>query len=123
MAGDDGVVADARAVHHGGIDADQAAVADLAAVQRDMVGDRAVLADHGGRVRAHVDHDEILQVGAGADADLGHLAAHDHVRPNRGPVAHVHLAVQLGGGMQQGEGFEGDVLADVRQRQRGAGRV
>jgi hypothetical protein len=115
VAGDDRVGADARAVHDGGVDADQAAVADLAAVQRDVVGDRAILADHRGRVGAHMHHDEVLQVGAGPDADLGHFTAHHHVGPDRGVGGDVDLAVQLGGRVQQRERFEGDVLADVRQ--------
>src|SRR5262249_21725454 len=95
-----------------GPDADQDAVADGAAVQGDVVGDRAVLADHRG-LAADVDHHEVLDVRPRADTHGVHLGADHDVGPNRRLGGDLDGAVELGAGMDAGGGVDVDERAEA----------
>src|SRR3546814_1594850 len=58
MAADDAIVAHHAAIHDGRSDADQAIVADRAAVDRAVMGDRAMGADIGAALAADMQHRE-----------------------------------------------------------------
>src|SRR3546814_13528985 len=80
------------------------------AMDRAGVGDRAMVADIGAGLAAHMQHREILDVGRGPDDDLVILCAHGNVDPYRGTFLDPHLAVDLRGLVQIG----GIVLHHVR---------
>ena len=100
---------DHGAVEHAGADTDERAVLDRAAVEHGGMADHHVGADEQrvGLVR-HVQHGAVLHVRPRPDADEVDVAAHDGVEPERGVVADLDVARQLGRGGQE------DALAEPR---------
>ena len=58
-----------------------------------MVRNRTVLPDDCGRGDPHMNHDEVLNIGARADPDLKGLGASDNIGPDGGTGTHIDLAV------------------------------
>ena len=80
-------------VEHRGTHADECALFYLAAVQRDGMAHRDVVAQDAGRLAVErVQATVVLNVGAVADLDEVHVAAHDGVEPHGAVVAHLHVA-------------------------------
>ena len=101
--GDDGAGADHAAVQQHGSHSNQAAVLDRAAVDDGRVPDRHVVANHRRmRVAHHVDERQILNIGAGADADAVDVAPHHHVHPDTAFRTNVDVADDLGTGIDVG---------------------
>src|SRR6185436_1735012 len=80
--GDDAAVADVDAVQDHAAHADQALVLDDAAVHDGAVPDPDPLADVAGEAGIHVDAAAVLDVGLDADEDLVHVAAEDAGEPD-----------------------------------------
>ena len=99
---DDAVIADHCAVVDGGVDADQHVVTDRAAVQRRVMGDRAIVADDHRLARIGVDHHEVLDVGAAADFDVRDLRPDDGIAPDRAFGVHLDAPVDLRAGVDIG---------------------
>ena len=112
--GYDAAFADDYAVEDGGAHADEAAGLDGAAVQRDGVAYRDVVAED---ERVFVLHDvedgAVLNVGAGADADVVDVAADDAERPHAGVFADDHVADDDRGGIDVGRGGDLRALAAI----------
>lgn len=113
--GDDGVFSHLRAVHQHGAHADQATVADGAGVQRHVMADGDLVADHQ-RVGAAGDVQDasVLDVRPLADADVIDVSANHRVEPDTAFLADDDIADDLGalgdpgGGMNLRYGvFEG----------------
>jgi hypothetical protein len=62
VTGDDAIITNDAAIHNGGVDANQAVIADCATMQRTVMGNRAVVAHNCPRTIADVNHDEVLNV-------------------------------------------------------------
>jgi hypothetical protein len=77
-------LADARAVHHHAVDADQAAVAHGAAVQHGLVADGDAIAQGERETGIHVQHGAVLHVGRLANAHHVVLGANHHLEPDIG---------------------------------------
>src|SRR2546423_2186212 len=88
----DCVVADRRPIHDDGHHYDQDPILDRAAVQDHVVTNRHVVADDewGGIVR-DVQHAEVLDIRAAADANVVHVAANHCVKPDTGLLADHHI--------------------------------
>ena len=93
---DEAVVADLRAVKDGGAHADQRAVADGAAVEDGAVADGAAGTDRQRRAGIGMEHAEVLDVGAGAEADALVVAADHHAEPDADLFAQFDIADDLG---------------------------
>src|SRR5262245_4993428 len=102
VAGHDRILADHHPLHHRGADADQAMVADAAAVQHDPMRDRAIVADDRRQPIADVHHHMILQIAAAADAHKVALGANDGARPETGMFADLDLAKNAGAAIDIG---------------------
>ena len=101
--GDDAAFADGHAVQDDRAHADQAAAGDVAAVQRDAVTDGDVVAEDQRIFVAHYVEDRaVLDIGAGADADVVHVAANDGAGPDAGVFADDYVADDDGGGVDVG---------------------
>jgi len=106
--GDDGASADAGSVEDDGADADEDVVFHDAAVDGGVVADGDSVADEDGVAIFHaVEHGAVLDVGAGADADLVDVAAEDGVHPDGGVLAEDDVADDLGGDVDVGGGRDG----------------
>ena len=88
-------------------DADQALIADGAAVQDDRMPDRHIVADDQRRAIGfflslvrHMPHRQILYVRAAPDHDAVHIAAQHGVAPDGTVVAEFYVADDLAGGME-----------------------
>ena len=95
--GDDGTLPHLAVVEDGGTHAYEGTVADGAGMEGDVVayGDVAAYT-RGADVVGHVYAGAVLHVGAVADGDGGHVAAHHGVEPHRALVAQRHIAHQRG---------------------------
>lgn len=102
MARNNTVIADDAAIHDGRVDADQHVVADGAAVQRAVMGDRAIVADDRRRLPADVDHDEILNIAHFSNAHLMGLGANHGIGPEAAAFIHADAAVGLGARVDEG---------------------
>src|SRR5216684_4358360 len=101
--GYDAAGADFCAVEDDGTHADQAAGLDGAAVQGDAVADGDVVAEEEGIFVAHdVEDAAVLNIGAGADADVMHVAADHGAGPDAGVGADDDVADDDGGGVNVG---------------------
>src|SRR5712691_5905010 len=101
--GHDAASADFHAVEDDGAHADQAAGLDGAAVQRGAVADGDVVAEEQRVFGAHdVEDAAVLNMGARADADVVHVAAHDGAGPDAGVGADDDVADDDGGGVNVG---------------------
>lgn len=108
--GDDAPAPDARAVQDDAAHADEAAVLDGAAVQRDGVADGDPLAEDDLVLVAHaVQHAVVLDVGVGAHADGGHVAAQHGAHPDARVLAEGDIADELRGFVHVGR------LGDARR--------
>src|SRR5216684_4102164 len=113
--GYDAAGADFYAVEDDGAHAYQAARLDGAAVQGDAVADGDIVAEEQRIFVAHyVEDAAVLDVGAGADADVVHVAAHDGAGPDAGVGADDHVADNDGGGVNVGGCGDLGPLAAVR---------
>jgi len=105
-----------RAVEYGCVHADQAGVVDRACMHDRGMADRDIAADEQreavvgvfARMR-HMQDRPVLHIRARADADVVHVAAHDHAGPERSVVAEFDIADQVGGRIDVG------VCAEPRQ--------
>src|SRR5262249_2277010 len=78
--------------------ADEAAIANGAAVQRDRMPYRNPIAHDDAVLVSHaVEHAAILHIGVIADTDGKHVAANNGVHPNAGVLAYLDIADDLGG--------------------------
>src|SRR5271168_946490 len=94
--------------------ADQAAVLDGAAVERYRVAYRDVVAEDERVLVAHdVEDAAVLDVGAGADADVVNVTANHAAGPDAGVFADDYVADDDGGGVNVGGGGDLGVLAAV----------
>ncbi len=101
--GYDAAGADFYSVEDDGTHADEAAGLDGAAVQGDAVADGDVVAEEQRVFVAHyVEDAAVLDVGAGADADVVHVAAHNGAGPDAGVGADDNIADDDGGGVNVG---------------------
>ena len=101
--GYDAAFADGHAIQDDRAHADQAAVGDVAAVQRHGVTDGDIIAqDQRVFVAHHVQHRAVLNIRARADADVVHVAANHRARPDAGVFADDHVADDDGGGVDVG---------------------
>src|SRR6266852_9469611 len=113
--GHDAASADFHAVEYDGAHADEATRLDGAAVQGDAVADGDVVAEEEGIFVAHyVEDAAVLNIGARADADVVHVAAHDGAGPDAGVGADDHVADDDGGGVDVGGCGDLGPLAAVR---------
>ena len=81
MTGDNAVIANYRAVHDCGINANQTIVANGGAVDGAVVGDGTVRPDNGRAIR-DMDHREVLNIGERTNFDVIRLGSHDHLGPH-----------------------------------------
>ncbi|MOA23239.1 hypothetical protein D3C78_1438470 [compost metagenome] len=111
--------ADLRAVEHHGIDADQAVVADAAAMQVDLVADGDALADGQRPAHVGVQHAAVLHVAVLADVDQLVVAAQHGAKPHTGAGLQTHLADHAGSGRNPavGMGFDTGIAQMVFHRQ------
>src|SRR5260370_34288767 len=101
--GDDAAGADFYAVEDDGAHANEAAGLDRAAVQGDAVADGDVVAEEQRIVVAHdVEDAAVLNIGAGADADVVHVAADYGAGPDAGVRTDDDVADDDGGGVNVG---------------------
>src|SRR5712692_10170499 len=101
--GHDAASADFHAVEDDCAHADQAAGLDGAAVQGDAVADGDIVAEEERIFVAHdVEDAAVLNVGAGADADVVHVATHYGAGPDAGVGADDDVADDDGGGVNVG---------------------
>src|SRR5216684_4748971 len=113
--GYDAAGADFYAVEYDGAHADEAAGLDSAAVQGDAVADGDIVAEEQRIFVAHnVEDAAVLDVGASADADVVHVAAHDGAGPDAGVGADHHVADDDGGGVNVGGCGDVGPLAAIR---------
>src|ERR1044072_5907004 len=91
--GDDAAFANDDTVEDGGAHADEAAGFDRAAVERDGMAHRDVIVeDERILVLHHVQDGTVLNIGAGADADVVDVTADNAERPNAGVFPNDHVA-------------------------------
>src|SRR6185437_5957294 len=94
-----------RTIHHGGVHADQAVVANRAGVHHRGVADGDALADQAGKARAvrtrvgDVHDAAVLDAAACTDADMVDIPAQHRAGPDRHVVAQHHVADHAGGGV------------------------
>ena len=114
---DDRVTAHDGAVEDDGAHADQHPVLDRAAMDERAVADGHLVTDVG-RVRAphHVHDGAVLDVGAGADADLVDVAAHHAVHPDARLRADHHIPDDLGALVHEDRRVELGPLAAERAK-------
>src|SRR4051812_32648398 len=86
--------------------ADQYAILDRGAMNDGRVPDGYFIAnDRRMRVSHHVDHGQVLDIGALADADVINIASNDDVHPDRGLGADLDVADYLGAHVDVGRAF------------------
>ncbi len=78
-----------------------------------MMGDRTVLADNRWGHCAHMNHDEILNVGASSDTNLKKLSASHNIRPNGGARANGDFAIEPGTLVNERRVIQRYVVANV----------
>src|SRR5260370_18144793 len=106
---------DFYAVEDEGAHAEEATRLDGAAVQGDAVADGDVVAEEQRIFVAHyVEDAAVLNIGARADADVVHVAAHDGAGPDAGVGADDHVADDDGGGVNVGGCGDVGPLAAIR---------
>src|SRR6266853_2786665 len=111
---DDAALADLYAIQNDRAHADQAAGFYVAAVQGYAVADGYVVAEEQGIFVAHyVEDGAILNVGAGADADVVDVAADYRAGPDAGGWGDDYVADDYGGGVNVGGGGDFGALAAI----------
>jgi hypothetical protein len=94
---DDNVAGHHGLVEHGSMDAHEHAIVDGAAVDHGIVTDGDLVADNGGSVGVHhMDAGVVLHVASASDADVVHIAADGHVKPDAALLAKNHIADDVG---------------------------
>jgi hypothetical protein len=114
---DDAACADVRTVEHNRAHANQDLVFKGAAMDGGVVSDCAHIADDDRVQELHaVEDSTILDVGAGADADVMDIATDDGVHPDAGVFAKDDIADDLGRGVHIACGWNGGSYVSVRTK-------
>jgi hypothetical protein len=83
-------------VQNDGSHTDENIVFNRAAVDDGSVADSDIVTDHGRRVFADMDHDQVLDIGIASDADSSHVASKDGVVPDTAAGFYVDITDDLG---------------------------
>ena len=83
-------------VQNDGSHTDENIVFNRAAVNDGSVADCDIVADHGRRVFADVDHDQVLNIGIASDTDSSLVASKDGVVPDTAAGFYVDITDDLG---------------------------
>ena len=111
MFADNRICANDRAVHDGGINPHQAAVADGTAMQGHMMGDGTIIPDDGRCRIANMEHDKILNIGSAANLDFVDFRPHHDIGEYGRALADPHLAIDQGGGVNEGRLVKNNFMA------------
>ena len=96
VCADDAIFTDLCAVQHNGIDADQRPLANITAVQHDLMADGDMRPDNQRITGIRMQHRSVLHIGALADSDLVVIAAHHCIEPYAGVLLQQYITHHRG---------------------------
>ncbi len=120
-----GIFTDDRAVHDDGAHTNQHSILDRTAVQNHFVADCHIVADDQRVcIMGHMQHAEVLDVGAISDSNVVHVPSNDSMEPDAAVLSHDDVADDDAGFLDEaGRGDRGREALECSNHRRTIGQL